>query len=111
MNELDKLRGMLNKAKIPYRSIKKIWDKQYLDSMKYAFGKAGKYMRNQIIYGEDGKGDWKFDAIWQAGSYGANEGKVETYGHLGVDEHGEPRVMTAEEAFSIISEDWEKQLK
>lgn len=35
-----------------------------------------------------------------------HEQRVETYGELGIDEDGEPMVMTAEEAFKIIADDF-----
>ena len=104
MIEIDELRRMLTDAGIPFES--------YIEESKtprfYAteYGEAGKYDRNQVIYGRCEEG-WKFDAIWHYGSYGAKEGLLETYGRLGVDGKNNPRVMTAREAFEIIKADWE----
>ena len=107
MNELDKLRKMLDDAKIPYESYQKIWD----DMPPYnTDGEVGKYARNQVKYGVYDR-QWKLDGICQWGSYGAEEGLIETYGPLGVDENGEPMVMTAQEVFDIIKADWEKENK
>lgn len=110
-NELDKLRHLLDEASIPYESIKEEWDKRYsYNGNREMYGEASRYQRNQIIYGMDvaQKNSWKFDAIWQNGSYGAKDGLIETYGYLGTDARGNPCVMTAEEAFEIIKEDWRK---
>lgn len=107
MNELDKLRKMLDEAKIPYESYQKEWgrDKPLINWS----GEAGKYEKNQVIYGRyDGGLGWKIDGICQWGSYGAKQGMIETYSDLGVDEDGEPMVMTAQEVFDIIKKDWEK---
>lgn len=107
MNALDKLRKMLNEAKIPYESYQEEWS----DKWQYAWDKSegAQWQRNQIIYGRyDNKHEWKFDAIFQYGSWGREDNLVETYGDLGTDEDGNPRVMSAEEAFSIIKEDWDK---
>ena len=110
MNELDKLRKMLDDAKIPYKSYQKTWDGD-THSLHNRFGEAGKYERNQVIYGKYGRGKWKIDGICQYGSFGAAKGLIETYGELGTDEDGEPMVMTAKEMFEIIKEDWEKENK
>lgn len=105
MNEIDKLRKLLTDAEIPFEN--------YIEEVKTPrfrateYGEAGKYDRNQIIYGRTGA-SWKFDAIWQYGSFGAAEGLIETYGQLGVDEDEYPSTMTAQEAFEIIKADWEK---
>ena len=113
MNELDKLREMLRNADIPfedYQEKKPFYSESLLDSIMRFGPEANRYSRNQIIYGrnsEDGM-YWKFDAIYQYGSFGARDGFIETYGELGVDSDGEPRVMTAEEAFKIIKSDWER---
>ena len=106
MTEIDELRRMLMDAGIPFES--RIEESKFPRSCATElFGAAGKYDRNQVIYGRREKG-WKFDAIWQYGSYGAKEGLLETYGPLGVDDEGNPRVMTAREAFEIIKADWEE---
>ena len=103
MNVMDKLREMLDAAGIPYESkIEKV--NENILSIEC---EADRYLRNQIIYGRnEDMMWWKFDAIYQIGSYGRTEGKVETYGELGTDEDGEPMVMTVEEAFKIIAVDF-----
>ena len=112
MNVIDKLREMLDTAGIPYESyIKEVnEDTLYLSSLLQPTEcEAEKYMRNQIVYGRNKNTMWwKFDAIYQIGSYGRTESKVETYGELGIDEDGEPMVMSAEEAFKIIADDFSK---
>ena len=111
MNVIDKLREMLDTAGIPYESRIET-NENILQPIEC---EADRYMRNQIVYGRDkgtwelstlGGWSWKFDAIYQWGSYGRKENKVETYGELGIDEDGEPMVMTAEEAFKIIADDF-----
>ena len=116
-NELDKLRQMLKYAQIPFEDVRELWTIEGItNSMIHLHGECGKYRRNQIIYGayhgkhENIRCNWKFDAICQAGSYGAREGLIETYGDLGCDKKGQPRVMTAKEAFEIIKADWDKTL-
>ena len=106
MNTLDKLRKMLDEAKIPYESYQEKWSYKW----QYAYDKreGSQWQRNQIIYGRYGEHDWKLDAIFQYGSWGREDNCVETYGDLGVDEYGDPRVMSAEEVFTIIKEDWDK---
>lgn len=107
MNALDMLRKMLDEAKIPYESYQEKWS----DKWQYAWDKSegAQWRRNQIIYGRHGKNEWKLDAIFQYGSWGREENCIETCGELGVDEDGTtPRVMSAEEAFAIIKEDWDK---
>ena len=100
---MDKLREMLDTAGIPYESNIKTMN----DNIFPIECEADKYMRNQIIYGRNKNTMWwKFDAIFQNGSYGRTENKVETYGELGTDEDGEPMVMTVEEAFKIIADDF-----
>ena len=108
MNALDRLREMLDEAKIPYESYQKEWS--YKWEYDYDKREGAKWERNQIIYGRyDGRSWWKLDAIFQYGSWGREENCVETYGELGVDEDGDPRVMSAEEVFAIIKEDWDKK--
>lgn len=121
MNELDKLRKMLRDADIPfedYQEQKTFYREGALLGSIMMYGpEASRYSRNQIIYGiiykkdQDDDRYWKFDAIFQYGSYGAKDGLIETYGELGKGPDGEPRVMTAEEAFEIIKNDWEKEQK
>ena len=103
MSVIDKLRKMLDTAGIPYESRIEMNE----NILQPIVCEADKYIRNQIIYGRDKNTMWwKFDAIYQWGSYGKTENKVETYGELGIDEDGEPMVMTAEEAFKIIADDF-----
>lgn len=111
--EIDKLRLMLKEAKIPFESFVEDMPedlRKIRTWREHDYGMAGRYNRNQIIYGREPGSAWKwrFDAIWQYGSDGAKEGLIETYGALGHDEFNIPRVMTAEEAFKIIKEDWDK---
>ena len=110
-NELDKLRAMLDEANIPYEStmilVPELLKERHLD---YYSGN-NRFVRNQIIYDPDPErpNSWKFDAICQLGSYGSAQGLLETFGELGTDAEGDPLVMTAEEAFYIIEEDWENK--
>lgn len=105
MNVIDKLRERLDTEGIPYESYKEEINEDILQHPIVC--EADRYMRNQIIYGRDTEtGNWKFDAIFQWGSFGRTENQVETYGELGTDEDGEPMVMTAEEAFKIIADDF-----
>lgn len=113
MNELDKLREMLTKAGIPYEDkiepVDKITNElmtKHPESVEY-YGEARKWRRNQVIYGRTGHNKWKWDGIWQYGSYGAADGMIESYGELGVDEQHNPKVVTAEEAFAVIKADYE----
>jgi len=105
MNEIDELRHMLDEANIPYESSIKEYDDEFIS---YMGCEADRYLRNQIIYGRTSDTTWKLDAIWQYGSYGREEGLLETYGELGTED-GDPMVMDAEEAFRIISEDWRRR--
>lgn len=106
MNVIDKLRETLDTAGIPYESYIKEVNENALPLLPTVC-EADRYMRNQIIYGRDKDTmGWKFDAIFQRGSFGRTENKVETYGELGTDEDGEPMVMSAEEAFRIIADDF-----
>lgn len=111
MNELDKLRAMLTKAGIPYEDVIEPMEAFSEHFVNY-YGGAGRFRRNQIIYGRNPTyhNDWKFDAVWQYGSYGAAEGKIETYGTLGVDADDNPQVMNAADAFEIIKKDYENEL-
>lgn len=106
MNALDKLREMLNEAKIPYESYQEAWSE-----LLYGWdgSEGAQWQRNQIIYGRHDEHEWKFDAVFQYGSWGREKNCVESYGELGVDEDGNPRVMSAETAFAIIKEDWDKK--
>lgn len=106
MNALDKLREMLNEAKIPYESYQEQWPDKEL--IVWDGTKGAEWQRNQIIYGRHDEHEWRFDAIFQYGSFGREKNMIETYGDLGTDEDGNPRVMSAETAFVIIKEDWDK---
>lgn len=107
MNALDKLREMLNEAKIPYESYQEKWSDEIRNYIRDK-GEDAQWMRNQIIYGRYDQHGYKFDAIFQYGSWGREENLVETYGELGIDEDGNPRIMSAKKAFSIIKKDWDK---
>lgn len=119
MNELDKLRYMLDEAEIPYESFREIYADtgkipEFMDYRKSHYGEAGIYSRNQVCYygaKKDEERGWKIDGICQFGSYGAEDGLIETYGDLGVDSDGEPRIMTANQMFEIIKNDWEQEVK
>ena len=103
MNVIDKLRETLDTAGIPYESCIEMNE----NILQPIVCEADRYMRNQIIYGRDKETmGWKFDAIYQWGSFGRTENMVETYGELGTDEDGEPMVMSAEEAYKIIADDF-----
>lgn len=106
MNALDKLRELLDEVNIPYESYQEEWPDKWQSALLKNEGTQWK--RNQIIYGRNDQDGWKFDAIFQYGSWGREDNLLETYGELSVDEDGNPKVMSAEEAFSIIKEDWDK---
>lgn len=111
--EIDKLRKMLDKAGIPYKNRIELAEDD-VDTYVKLYGEAGKYRWNQVIYGlstlpKENLFTWKFDAIWQCGSYGAGAGLIEAYGPLGRDKEGLPREMTAKEAFDIIMADYMKE--
>ena len=64
---------------------------------------ADRYFRNQIVYGrKEYNNSWLFDAIFKNGSYGRFQNLLETYGEYG-QKDDEPMVMSAEDAFAIIS--------
>lgn len=118
MNELDKLRQMLTVANIPFETYQEkhpallsdndFWKNNFLQCAKI-YGECGIYGRNQVIYGRSGENNWKLDGICQYGSYGASEGMIETYGELGTDKDGEPRVLNAEQVFEIIKGDYDEK--
>ena len=108
MNELDKLRKMLDEAEIPYEDVREEMP-DVTDFAQKMFGEAAKWKRNQVIYGGKRGGHWYWDGICQYGSYGAGRGLIETYGTIGWDAKHCPQVMNAEEAFAVISADWEKR--
>lgn len=107
MNELDKLRKMLDEANIPYESfcitheeMKRKYPEWVLPMVEC---EADRYFKNQIVYGrKEYNNRWLFDAIFKNGSYGRFENLLETYGKYG-HKDGHPMVMSAEEAFAIIS--------
>lgn len=108
-NELDKLRAMLDEAGIPYDSIKEEWREETIKQFPDYYTGNNRYLRNQVIYGAaHDLHEWKLDGICQMGSYGANEGLIETYGPLGSDAEGDPLVLRADDVFQIIKEDWDK---
>lgn len=102
MTQIDVLKSMLDEAEIPYE-YHVVVSKFEHPGPKF---EASKYTRNQIIYGRTGDHEWKFDAICQYGSRCSDQGLLETWGYLGVDEVGEPMTLTAETAFDIIRKDW-----
>lgn len=106
MNELDKLREMLNEAGIPYESVQREFSPEVISIFPEYYNGARKYSHNQIVYGRNDN-SWKIDGICQMGSYGVEQGLIETYGELGVDAEGDPLVLRAEDVFQIIKEDWE----
>lgn len=109
-NELDRLRAMLDEAGIPYDSIQEEWRQDIKDAFPAYYEGNNRFMKNQIIYGATSDlHDWKLDGICQMGSYGANEGLIETYGPLGTDAEGDPLVLRADDVFQIIKEDWENR--
>lgn len=109
--EMARLIRMLLKAKIPFEHIVGLYygSAESIETCIELYGEAGRYSRNQIIYFRP-DGSRVFDVICQGGSYGCERGLLESYGDLGCDEKGEPRIITADEAFEIIQKDWSKQL-
>ena len=106
-NELDKLRAMLDEAEITYDSIQKEWHEDIKKIFPDYYEGNNRFVKNQVIYGAaPDVSSWKLDGICQMGSYGANEGLIETYGPLGTDAEGDPLVLRAEDVFQIIVEDW-----
>lgn len=110
MNELDILRKMLTDAGIPFESRQEEWPMYQINLFPDHFSGNKVYKVNQIVYGKtEGQHLWKLDGICQYGSYGVDQGLIETYGELGTDAEGDPLVLTAAEVFKIIREDWEKK--
>ena len=106
-NELDKLRAMLDEADIPYDSMQEEWKEEFTKVMPEMFTGNNRFVKNQIIYGAaPDVSSWKLDGICQYGSYGAAQGLIETFGPLGTDAEGDPLVLTAEDVFQIIIDDW-----
>ena len=113
MNELDKLRAMLDEAQIPYENYQEEFSEAAINILPEHYSGNNKYLKNQIVYGrfneiEPGAYNWKIDGVCQYGSYGADKGLIETYGEFGVDGDDEPLVLNAEDVFAIIKEDWER---
>lgn len=106
MNELDKLRKMLDEAFIPYESYCETHEdmkKKYPDWVMPMVGcDADRYFRNQIVYGRIDNAHWLFDAIFTNDSFGRFANLIETYGEYGQQDNF-PMIMSAEEAFAIIS--------
>lgn len=114
-NEIDKLREILTEAGIPFESYIEPFDLPFNDETSVKVytehcGDAARYRCNKVIYGryEGELNGWKFSGIYQLGSYGAKQGMIEAYGTLGKNKSGFPRTMTADEAFEIIKNDWDK---
>ena len=119
MTEIDKLRILLTDSDIPHESIIQLMNydiyinadktkgERYKELSFEWYGEAAKYSLNQVVYGRTSRGSWMFDAIWQKGSYGAKKGLIETYGQLGQIK-GEPQIMTANEAYEIIVNHWNR---
>ncbi|MBR4345303.1 MAG: hypothetical protein IKP88_21785 [Lachnospiraceae bacterium] len=109
-NQLDVLRTMLDEAHIPYEN----YIIPYTDDEKYLLDdRIGDYRRNQIFYGGEDFKSCKLDAICQYGSYGYEEGLIETAGPLGSEYYDRIRwepigCRTAEEVFEVIKKDWEE---
>ena len=103
MSELDKLRKMLTDAQIPYEDFCEPMTDEICNIADCVaiYGEAGKWFRNQVIYGRYGINSWAWDGIWQYGSYDAAKGMIESYGDIGTKD-GKPNVVNAEEAFAII---------
>lgn len=82
MNELDKLRYMLMRSKIPFESYQEKFNERLYETYyrKIFTEPEAKYAQNQIIYGRLDDTHWKFDAICQKGSYGVGHGLIECYG-------------------------------
>ncbi len=109
-NELDKLRAMLDEAEIPYDSIQEEWEDSIKASFPDYYKGNNRFKRNQIIYGAaPDLHKWRLDGVCQMGSYGAEQGLIETYGSLGTDAEGDPLVLRAEDVFEIIKEDREQK--
>ena len=111
IGEMGRLIEMLLKAMIPFEHVVELayGSEEYITTCVELYREAGRYHRNQIIYCRP-DGSRVFDVICQGGSYGCECGLLESYGDLGCDSRGEPRIITADEAFEIIQKDWSKQL-
>lgn len=111
MNELDKLREMLDKAEIPYEDIQiEHIPGTELANEAWRYGDAGRWKVNQVIYGRINNRTWLWDGVCQAGSWGAAGGMIESFGKLGRDARTKaPRVVDAKEAFETIKADYERR--
>lgn len=111
MNELDKLREMLDKAGIPYENLQveyALGTESANEARRY--GDAGRWKVNQVVYGRVSDRSWLWDGVFQAGSYGAARGMIESFGKLGRDVKTKaPRIVDAKEAFEIIKADYERR--
>lgn len=107
MSELDKLEEMLQKVNIPYKRRIVKWEDMFPGRTHNVNCVADIYFRNQIIYPNEE--EWLLDAICQYGSYGREQGMLETYGLLGSDDYSNPRILNHLEVFKIISDDWRKR--
>ena len=101
MIPIDTLRQKLNAAGIPFES--SVEERKYSEDNFKRYGEAARYMINQIVYGRLDRENWKVDAIFHYGSYGAKDGLLEVWGSLIGDE---PVVMTVDEVFEIIQKEW-----
>lgn len=112
-NPIDELDKMLTDASIPHVKKQHKYSEIGINHSNWftdqSEGPKASYMENQICYPDtyQSKEGCQFDCIWQFGSYGTGQ-QVESYGPLGSNEHREPRIMTIDDAFKIISEDWTK---
>ena len=106
-NELDKLRKMLTDAGIPFEDHQEKWPAAY-DNLIRIECEADKYAINQIVYGRTAPHAWKLDGICQKGSYGREQGLIEIYGEL---VGANPKPVTAEQAFALIKDDFDRQPK
>lgn len=106
--EMSRLFEMLLDAQIPFQHVVELapGPEEYITTCVELYREAGKYLKNQIIYYRP-DGSRVFDVICQGGSYGCECGLLESYGDLGCDSRGEPRIITADEAFKIIKTDWD----
>ena len=102
-NPINKLSEMLSNAGISH--VKKQAARPNINEHT---NERDKWLMNHIFYPDTYESNrCKFDCCWASYSYGSGE-QVESYGLLGSDERGEPRIITIEEAYQIIFDDWTK---